>query len=53
MRQWSGEQESRVQSALAETVRQLRIREVHSRRDFAFCLYPAEKLEGFLRPLAG
>lgn len=47
------ENERRLARAVEKTTRQLRNSEVHSRRDFAFCLYPAEKLEGFLRSLAG
>lgn len=34
---------------LDEVSQQLRLQEINSRRDFAFCLYPAEKLQGFLQ----
>jgi hypothetical protein len=49
LRRFVAEQEIDLGRALEEVTRQMRIQESCSRRDFAFCLYPAEKLEGFFK----
>ena len=44
-------QASDARSAHAEAQRRLRLHEVHSSRDYAFCLYPEDMLRGFLDSL--
>jgi hypothetical protein len=46
---FTGDEEEQARAALADAERRLRLHEVRSSREYAFCLYPAETLQSYCR----